>query len=138
VTTVKAVYIFPGYTLIRHSKVGRLKEVLNTFLPVYYIVQAIFLCCWHVHVRYGHVSPYFVVEWGVYLLTVRADHAVKFLSGGQIVLLVLHENYRSTLGQTGTALQTGRWQDRFPMVPLEFFIDIILPAALWPWGRLNL
>jgi len=20
------------------------------------------------------------------------------------------------------------------MVPLEFFIDIILPIALWPWG----
>jgi hypothetical protein len=22
---------------------------------------------------------------------------------------------------------------RFPMVSLEFFIDIILPVALWPW-----
>jgi len=24
------------------------------------------------------------------------------------------------------------------MMPLEFFIDIVLPAALWPWGRHSL
>jgi len=38
----------------------------------------------------------------------------------------------------GTALQVGRSRVRFPMVSLEFFVGIILPAALWPWGRLSL
>jgi hypothetical protein len=36
-----------------------------------------------------------------------------------------------------TALQTGRSRDRFPMVSLEIFIDIFLPAALWPWGGIS-
>ena len=34
----------------------------------------------------------------------------------------------------GTALQAGRPRVRFLMVSVEFFIDIILPVALWPWG----
>jgi len=37
-----------------------------------------------------------------------------------------------------TALQAGKSRVRFRMVPLEIFIDIILPAALWPWDRLSL
>jgi hypothetical protein len=38
----------------------------------------------------------------------------------------------------GTALQAGRSRVRFLMVSLAFFIDIFLPVALWPWGRLSL
>jgi len=38
----------------------------------------------------------------------------------------------------GTALQVGRSRVRFPMVSMEFIIDIVLPAALWPWGWLSL
>jgi len=37
----------------------------------------------------------------------------------------------------GTALRAKRWRVLFLMVSLEFLIDTILPAALWPWGRLS-
>ena len=36
------------------------------------------------------------------------------------------------------ALETGKLRVRFPIVSLEFFIDIILPASRWPWDRLSL
>jgi len=42
------------------------------------------------------------------------------------------------LPPTSTALQAGKSRVRFPLVSLEFFIDIILPAAVWPWGFLSL
>jgi len=40
-------------------------------------------------------------------------------------------------GGSSAVLQTGRSLVRLQMV-LEFFIDIILPIALWPCGQLSL
>jgi hypothetical protein len=41
------------------------------------------------------------------------------------------EVYRKAHG--GTVLQAGRLWVQFLMVSLEFFIDKILPAAIWHW-----
>jgi len=38
----------------------------------------------------------------------------------------------------GTSPQAGRSRARFPLGSLEFIIALLLPAALWPWGRLTL
>jgi hypothetical protein len=38
----------------------------------------------------------------------------------------------------GAALQAGRSRVQFPIVPFQYFIDLILPAALCPWDRLRL
>ena len=46
---------------------------------------------------------------------------------------LVKEGLRGGAFGRGTALQVGRLRVRFPMVPVEFFIDIILLAALWPW-----
>jgi hypothetical protein len=38
----------------------------------------------------------------------------------------------------GSAVKAGRSRVRFPMESFKFFIYLILPAALWLWGRVSL
>jgi len=35
-------------------------------------------------------------------------------------------------------LKAGKSRVQFPLVSLEFFTDLILPAAPWHWSRLSL
>jgi hypothetical protein len=46
---------------------------------------------------------------------------------------ILNMGVRSGAVGLGTVLQAGRSRVRFSMVSLDFFIDIILLAALCPW-----
>jgi len=52
--------------------------------------------------------------------------------------IIIFLGARSSTVGWGTALQVGRSRVRFSIMWLEFFIDIILPAALWSWGWLSL
>jgi len=58
--------------------------------------------------------------------------------GYECVELNLYRGARGGAVGWGTAPQAGRSRVRFPMVSLEFFIDTILPAALWRWSWLSL
>ena len=55
-----------------------------------------------------------------------------------VYCIYLYNGAHGSTAGLGTALQAGRLWVQFLMSSLELFIDIILPATLWPWGWLSL
>ena len=68
----------------------------------------------------------------VFCIHVRPLHYCIQIECHLIYYINYSEIYEVRAGVVGwgTVLQAGRSRVRFPMVSLEFFIDIILPAAL--------
>jgi hypothetical protein len=56
---------------------------------------------------------------------------------GSTFLALYFHNYHKCFHTLSRILQDGRSRVRFPMVSLEFFIEIILPATLWSLGWLS-
>jgi len=83
-------------------------------------------------------------RWLVYIRSARDSTTMGGYINKYIYLLIFIDQNSTECGvrsgafSWGTAPQAGRSRVWFPMVSLDFFIDIILPAALWPWGRLSL
>ena len=87
--------------------------------------------------RCKHLPPYSkysttCVMLDIYNMSSRAN----FISVNIIPLHSLVGAHSGAVGW-GTMLQAQRYQVQFPMVS-EFFIDLILLAALWPRGQLSL
>jgi len=86
----------------------------------------------HLLVKRGRGAYGRAVCWGT-VLQAGKDWAVFSLH-------LLVKRGRGAYGRAvcwGTVLQAGRLRVQFLMVSLEFFIFLIVSAALWPWGWLS-
>jgi hypothetical protein len=89
------------------------------------------------HFIHGHFSPIYI---NILPRSSTKRGSLNFGADANIILTWIMHNLgaRGSVVDWGTMQKAGRSRVRVPMRSLDFSIDIILPTALWPWGRLSL
>ena len=92
--------------------------------------------------RYG-LSPYitqirFVLKELVLQRFYLTTEAFPLVFVNNISVCIHIREARFSAFGLGISFQDRRSRVRYPMVSLEFFNDLIILTALWPWGRLSL
>ena len=86
---------------------------------------------WHYFYQMPHFfDTVYSSEWNFLLLLFNIITKLKIIISTEIL--------QGGAVSCGTALQAGRSRVLFPILSLEFFIEVILSAALWHWGSLSL
>jgi hypothetical protein len=124
-----------GYVIFLCSSLHCGIAVFLTILPLPLGLTLLYqvLCLWLLPVT-QRTSHLIYINFNTDYKCIFASENKHFLLGEAVTL----KGTRGSVVGWSTMLQAGTLRFRFPMRSLHFSIDLTIPVAIWPWGRLSL